>query len=97
MKAFSRFTPSDLTPKPSNLQKLQVAQDWYQAELDEKFRLSLSQTRTELRSAMRYKAAWEFLVEEVKSIAGGNEMPLVKEKRLAACLKIVKKNWSDLA
>lgn len=94
---FTRFTPSDLTPKPSNVQKLQIAQDWFQAELDEKFRLSLSQTREELRQAMRYKAAWEFLVEEVKSIAEGMELPPIKEKRLAACLKIVKKNWSDLA
>lgn len=90
---FSRFQRLDhTTPEP---EKQPV--DWYKRAENEVYCLSLEQTRSELRAAIRYKQAWEFLWQEVESIASGRELPLMKERRLEACLKIVRKNWPDLS
>ncbi len=90
---FSRFQPLEYTtPEPEKPHS-----DWFQEEIDTKFRLSLSQTREELRQAMRYKAAWESMIQEISSIAGGNDLPLVKERRLRDCMAVIRKNWPDLA
>lgn len=92
MTKFSRFSQVDYTPP----EREKPAIDWFKEAEDAKFRLSLTQTRSELRDALRYKQAFEFVLQEMVSICENHELPLTKERRLIACLKAVRKNFGDL-
>lgn len=89
---YSRFQRLDDTPVESE----KPAIDWFQEAEDDKFRLSLRQTRAELSAALRYKQAFEMVYQEIESICENHELPLVKERRLIACLKSVRKNFPEL-
>ncbi len=86
---FSRFRREDLS-------ETKEAIDPPPPIPDMRYSLSLNQTREELKQALRYKQAYEFMIQEIEGIVSSKALPLVKVTRLERCLATLGTNYPDL-
>lgn len=96
MKHFSNFSP-DYSNTDPDVSEPNLPSNWRQEAEDEKFRLSLAQTRDELRQALRYRQAYELLRQGMEEIAEKPALPPEQKRTAESYMRILRKTWPELA
>jgi len=86
-----------LRPDYSQEEIKTISSDWLQQMRDERFCLSLDQTRLELKLAMRKGQAVDLLLQGMTEIASADVLPALQKQTAQHYLRLVGKNWPELA